>query len=249
MTPGYDRLLQAARSDPRILAFWLDGSRGKGFATEHSDYDCTMVVSDEAAEAYRVEYTSRGGEIDCRVMTLDEFRAYAGWDTAQRYDRYNFAHLRAIVDKTGEVQGLIDEKGRVPPEIAVSFIDSSLDHTINQIYRAMKCLRDGNGAAARLEAVEVVAPMLDALFALNEGRLRPYYKYLQWELTERPLAQLPWRAYEVPQRLTSLLDPASRSVLRETLLGLETLFRKNRHGDVFNAWGDALDWMKTPSDQ
>jgi hypothetical protein len=28
------------------------------------------------------------------------------------------------------------------------------------------------------------------------------------------------------------------------LIALETLFRANRHGGVFDAWGEALNWMK-----
>jgi len=243
MTSAFDGLLETARTDANILAFWLDGSRGKGLATEHSDFDCTMIVRDDVVAAYRAKYQSRGNNIDCRVMTLDAFRRHAEWDSPQRYDRYNFAHLIALVDKTAEAQPLIEEKGRVPPERVAGFIDASLDHAINQIYRAMKCLRDANPTAARIEAAEAVAPMLDALFALNDGRLRPYYKYLEWEL-QHPLTKSPWRADEVPQRLTALLDPASHIVLRETLMALETLFRANRHGAVFDAWADALDWMK-----
>jgi hypothetical protein len=36
----------------------------------------------------------------------------------------------------------------------------------------------------------MTAPLLDALFALNGGRLRPYYKYLTWELTTPPVGAL-----------------------------------------------------------
>ena len=30
-------------------------------------------------------------------------------------------------------------------------------------------------------------PFFDAVFALHDGRLRPYYKYLRWELETWPL--------------------------------------------------------------
>ena len=37
-------------------------------------------------------------------------------------------------------------------------------------------------------------PFFDAAFALHGGRLRPYYKYLRWELETWPLTQLPTAA-------------------------------------------------------
>src|SRR5690348_13694341 len=183
----FDELHALAQSDPNVLAFWLDGSRGKGRATAHSDFDCTMIVRDGCESEYRTRLAGKRGVIDCRVMTLSEFRRHAEWGGPTQYDRYNFARLKVLIDKTGEAQSLIDEKGRVPADCVRGFIDASLDHAINQIYRARKCLRDGDATAARLEAAEAVGPLLDAIFAINGGRLRPYYKYLAWELETHPL--------------------------------------------------------------
>jgi len=242
---SFDSLLALARSDPNVLAFWLDGSRGKGLATAHSDYDCTMIVRAEALRNYRTRFVGKRNDLDCRVMSLEQFRAHAAWDTAERYDRYNFAHLKAVIDKTGDAQRLINEKGRVPADRATAFIDASLDHAINQIYRARKCLRDGDASAARLEAAEAIGPILDALFALNDARLRPYYKYLALELARHPPAKLPWAAAEVPGRIGLLLDAASASTLRQMLIDLESFCRANGHGAVFDGWGDALAWMKS----
>jgi hypothetical protein len=115
MTSAFDRLLEAARANANILAFWLDGSRGKAL-TGHSDHDCTMIVRDDVVTAYRAKYQSRGNNIDCRVMILDAFRRHAEWDSPQQYERYKFTHLKALVDKSAEAQPLIEEKGRVPPE-------------------------------------------------------------------------------------------------------------------------------------
>ncbi|HWA61087.1 MAG TPA: nucleotidyltransferase domain-containing protein, partial [Caulobacteraceae bacterium] len=44
---AFAALADLARRDDDILAFWLGGSRGKGRATVHSDYDCALVVRDE----------------------------------------------------------------------------------------------------------------------------------------------------------------------------------------------------------
>ena len=48
----FDQIVNDALNDPNILAFWLDGSRGKGVITRDSDYDCTMIVRDEVLDAY-----------------------------------------------------------------------------------------------------------------------------------------------------------------------------------------------------
>jgi hypothetical protein len=58
------------------------------------------------------------------------------------------------------------------------FVRGHLDGYINQVYRSLKCYRDGRAAGARLEAADSVRPMLDVMFGLH-GRLRPYCKYLE----------------------------------------------------------------------
>ena len=37
----------------------------------------------------------------------------------------------------------------MPADAASGFIDASLDHALNQAYRALKCLRDGDPDASR----------------------------------------------------------------------------------------------------
>ena len=112
------------------------------------------------------------------------FERHAAWGSAEAWDRYSYAHLKPIIDKTGRLQALIDAKGCVPEAQVRGFIGASLDYLINQLYRGLKCLRDGDPVASQLEAAEGVKPFLDAIFALHDGRLRPYYKYLAWELRE-----------------------------------------------------------------
>jgi len=187
----FNKLLAAACADPNILAFWLDGSRGKGVITPFSDYDCTMLVKDEVLDEYRNKYEQLGNpRIDLSVSTFDQFREYAGLGSPQAGHRYNFAHLKALVDKTGEAQKLIDEKGSVPSPEAPQIIRRALNHYINQVYRSIKCTRDGQRTGARLEAAEGINPLLDAIFALN-GRVRPYFKYLDWEFKNYPLLKPP----------------------------------------------------------
>ena len=238
----FDALLRAAQHDPDILAFWLDGSRGKGRATAHSDYDCTLIVSD-AAWAVRAERWPPYPGLDLTVRTLGQFEAAAGWGQPDAWDRYNYAYLAPLVDKTGRIVALMAEKACVPEAEAPGFIRASLDHFINQTYRALKCRRDGDACAARLEAAEASGPLLDAFFALNGQRLKPYYKYLAWELATRPLDRCPWPAEALPARMADLAA-AEPTMLRETFNAAERLFRVEGYASVFDAWGDALAFMR-----
>jgi hypothetical protein len=91
----FNQIVKDAQKDPNILAFWLDGSRGKGVITPYSDYDCTMIVEDEAFDDYREKYEGFGNrEVELRVLTFDLFRKHAAWDSPAAWDRYNFAEER-----------------------------------------------------------------------------------------------------------------------------------------------------------
>jgi hypothetical protein len=239
--PRYFDLLALAKRDPDVLAFWLTGSRGKGRETAASDYDCVLIVRDAAFDAWRADHAGRErGRTDCSVMTLVGLRAHAVWGGPEAWDRYSYAHVRVLVDRTeGLCQQIIDEKARVPAREIAGFIDRSLDHYLNQTYRALKCLRDGLPSAARLEAAEAITPLLDAVFALDGGRLRPFYKYLAWELAEHPLAVGQTIAVAAP----ALLDPDAE-ILRRLLRDTEALFRPVDHGAVFDGWGGDLAWMR-----
>ena len=62
----FNQIVKDAHQDPNILAFWLDGSRGKGVITPYSDYDCTMLVKDEAFDDYREKYQGFGNRHNSR---------------------------------------------------------------------------------------------------------------------------------------------------------------------------------------
>jgi hypothetical protein len=130
----------------------------------------------------------------------------------------------------------------VPPPVIDSFIRNAIDHVINQVFRALKCLRDGGAPAARLEAAEMTA-LLDVLFALNGGRLRPYYKYLTWELTTHPLEHCPWGAEELVTKLVEFSSRPDSTQLQTFAAQFERTLRAHGFGEVFDDWGDALPWI------
>lgn len=248
--PIYETLLRRAHDDPAILAFWLGGSRGMGRATPHSDWDIGIIVAENAYQAFCRELGIEGGfqadwrsGVDLMVRTFPMFEAFPSWKPEDRGYRYAFAHLRALVDKTGRAQPLIDAKARVPAEAAARFIHDSLDHALNQAYRALKCLRDGLPDASRLEAAEGVNPYLDAAFALHDRRLRPYYKYLRWELETWPLTQLPTGDVTLIDRALGVLGTGGGPALSALLAEGRDAFYAAGHGAAYDGWGATLDWI------
>jgi hypothetical protein len=239
-------LLRLARDESSVLAFWLGGSRGKGRASVHSDYDCTLVVEEALLGEFRNRFAAPIAGLDLDILTLPAFERLAAWGSDEAWMRYAFAHLEPLVDRTGRIAALMADKAQVPAAEADAFIGRSLDHFTNQVYRALKCRRDGAALAAKLEAAEIVGPLLDALFALNGRRLRPYYKYLEWELKERPLAHSPWDADALPALMVRLFE-ADVAILAQVFGEAEALFRRRGYGEVFDVWGPALDWMTKAS--
>jgi len=246
----YEDLLERARTDPAILAFWLGGSRGVGRPTEWSDYDVGIIVAEEAYAGFCRELGLEGPfqadwrpGVDLVVRTFPMFEAFAAWESGERGYRYMFAHLTALVDRTGRAQPLIDEKARVPADAAAAFVHASLDHALNQTYRALKCRRDGDPIASRLEAAEAVTPFLDAAFAIHDRRLRPYYKYLAWELETWPLAKLPFDGGALLRHLQALLGASAAAALARLIAETMPAFRREGHGAAYDGWGEAMGWM------
>ena len=240
----FNRILEQARTDPNILGFILTGSRGKGIITEHSDYDFILLVREEVAEEYkRRPWTEGDPQIEGGVTTLEEFRRQNAWGSDTAWDRYTFTHLKPQVDKTGELAELLREKGSLPDSARRKFVGGHLDGYVNQVYRSMKCFRDGQVTAARIEAADSVRPMLDVLFGLH-GRLRPFPKYMEWELKTFPLEKLRLAPEDLLRSLLQILETGAIPVQQRLLMEVERLARGDGYGSVLDGWEWKLEWMK-----
>jgi hypothetical protein len=240
---AYAELRALAKRDPNVIGLFLGGSRGKGIATEHSDYDVYLIVGKNVGE-YRRKFPLRhGDDPEIIVFSLAELRRHAAIGSESEWNRYNFAHVTVEFDKTGgEIQALVDEKGSLPADAARSIAAEALDGYINQYYRSVKSLRDGNELAGRLDAAESVPWFLRMLFALHE-RVRPFNRYLRWELEQHPLPGAEWSAARLLQLLDAVAagEPAAqRTLFRD----VEELARERGHGDVVDAWGDDLALLR-----
>jgi Nucleotidyltransferase domain len=242
---AYAGLRSLAERDPNIIGLILGGSRGKGLATPRSDYDVYLVVR-ENEEEYRERFPFRHGDpVEVIVGSLEWFRAHAEVTSETEWNRYTFAHVRVELDKTGgEIQRLVDAKGKLPPGAAPKIAAEALDAYINSYYRSAKNFRDGEPVAGRLDAAESVPYFLVTLFALHE-RVRPYNKHLRWELDQHPLPGDEWSAARLLPTLEAVVAgdlDAQRALFR----ALERLARERGHGEVVDAWGDDVAWLRGP---
>lgn len=236
-----DKLL--TRDDPTILGLVLSGSAARGIATDLSDVDVYVVRDDDMER--ETNHSAQIDEIYCSVADLEQVDRYG---TGDWYFRWSFAYAQVLRDTTG---GRITEAVRRQATVDADeqrwvLIDQDrLDGYVNFAYRALKNHRDGRLLEARLDAAESLPWLLDVVFTLA-GRLRPYNKYLPWELREHPLAVPEWSAEAFLPELERILagDPAA---IRRTFAIVDREVRvwdaaqeTTVCGDDIDSWGDEL---------
>jgi hypothetical protein len=216
-----EEVLSRAGADSGVLGVVLTGSRARGLESEWSDYDVTVVVAGQD-EPWRHPI---------RTRTLDQVvcTAEALADTSVHWPRYGFRGAKVLLDRLdGGIAALVEKQATPTGEEAAALARDNLDAYVNQLYRAVKSRREGAVEAARLDEMESVPWLLETVFALH-GRLRPYNKYLGWELDTFPLPG-GWNAALRPQNVAG-------GALR-LFAEVEVLARRRGHGDVLDGWGD-----------
>ena len=123
------------------------------------------------------------------------------------------------------------------------FISSNLDAYINFFYRSLKCIRDENIPAARLEAAYSIPFFLGIIFAIHNRRLRPYYKYLKWELENYSPNKFLINADELINSLMKLLNDADCIIQQKLMKIAEIVCLKEGYGYIFDEWGKEYIWM------
>jgi hypothetical protein len=234
----YKQVLKEAEEDDNIIGLILAGGRGKGFTNKNSDYDVILIVKDEAVKDYREKYSKLNvvDELDIyNIFSLSEFRNYADFGTEFAWDRYNFTHLMAQVDKTGEVQKIIDEKGTLPKDKINEVVTYNLGSYINFYYRSTKNSLEKNRIAQCLAASESISPLLTAIFAL-EGKIRPYNKYLEFELNNYPLIKLPFKPNEFIKSILKIIATADIKTQKEVFVRFRHVFYLNGYNYEIDSW-------------
>jgi Nucleotidyltransferase domain len=218
-----DALLEQASQDENVIGVVVHGSRGRDLHVhEGSDWDVIVVVR-ELVGRYDSE---RGRELEAlEVTSLADLPRWmlpaVTWTTP-------------ALDKTGAVATQLAEVTKVDPATAAE----PLDGYVNSYYRSAKNVRAGLDLAALLDAQESIPHYLDFVFAVH-GRVRPYNKWLEWELHEHALP--------VPVDLDRLERIArageiseQQALFRET----EALARARGHGATIDGWEPDAAWLR-----
>jgi len=231
---AYDLFVQKAKDDDRILGVVLSGGRGKGAQTENSDYDVMLITTDDGFEGVKADY-QKTEFVDSLPHSISEFREYAKTGSRSQYDKYTFAHNQAIVDKTGEIQKLVNEKGLIEPDQINRIVRDALGGYLNSLYRALKNLRDGDILAGHLDADETIPRILTFIFAI-EGRVRPFNKFLEWELNNHPLSKLPIETKDFLQKIEKIISLADLEVQKEVLEMVKKMAVDSGYSDKIAEW-------------
>jgi hypothetical protein len=242
----YDRLLQAAEADDRVLGLVLTGSRGRGvFVHPESDWDVRLVVRDDhLAECEARFETPHGSAVEVAVYSLAGFEGVGELGSPSEWDRYSYAHAEVAVDKLGgRIAELVAEKGTLPPQVAAEIAERELGAYINSYYRSAKNLRNDLFVEAQLDAAESISPFLTALFAMY-GRVRPFNKFLRWELETFPLGDPIWSAADFLPRLQEITAGGAIDAQQSLFRDAERLARERGLAAAVDAWEPDVAWLR-----
>lgn len=220
-----ERLLERAQADENVIGVIHSGSRGRNsYVTDSSDWDAFVVVREERGD-YEAE---RGTGLEMSEVTLEVLADPPDWA------RPAFVGLTPQLDKTGEVVGALRSATTVDPTEAAQ----PLDAYVNSYYRSAKNARLGLELASLLDAQESIPWYLRFVFAVH-GRVRPFNKWLKWELREHPLPiEIDLGRLERIARTGALED--QQALFRET----EALARELGHHATIDGWEPDVAWLR-----
>ena len=219
-------------------------------ATEHSDVDVFVVLTDEAAEG---RTTSRSRYIDEIPQTLADLEDVPLWGGDEYGYRWGYATRRCSA--TTPVAGSPRPcAGMETHTVGGGPADAAATATSSTATSTWPTARSSPTATAarlerRLDAAESVHWWLDVVFTL-EGRVRPYNKYLAWELREHPLSVPEWSAERLLPQVEAVLDGDADAVRAAyAVVERECLAWDERHGghdlhELIEGWGDELALLR-----
>ncbi|MET9830277.1 hypothetical protein ABZ078_13350 [Streptomyces sp. NPDC006385] len=234
-----------ATADPGVVGLVLSGSQvHEGMPTVHSDYDLHVIVRDETVPALAALDRFRSAHLDLVVITLAEFRVRGMPGRPDSFARYSYVHAEVLLDRLdGTIARILDEKRTLGTAEARAAVDGWLDAYVNQTYRSLKSHRDDRPAPGHLDAAESVPYALEVLFALHR-RVRPYNKYLRWELERQPLGDPRWDAGRLLPVLRRILADGDPGTQRALFTDIEETARRAGHDGVLDAWEADLELLR-----
>jgi hypothetical protein len=234
-----DELLREVEADPSTLGLVLHGSRASGVGRPDSDFDLVRVVTEEEYERRAVH--EKRDNTDVILQTPTRLRRLAderGWWTA------SFLSAEVLVDKTGEIEGLVRAIVDKANEAAYAAVPEAYDGYLNSWVRSLKAWRRNDELGGRLHAAQSAVYLLQALFGL-EHRWLPYLDRLEPELPAIERAQ-GWEDGFLRAAALRLLDSGEPGFQRELEARVEALMDARGFA---HEWGDDLEPLKSEKPQ
>jgi hypothetical protein len=238
----YGELVERARADDDVLGLILTGSRGRNFRVRpDSDHDVRLVLRDDADDTYS---TPHGSPVEVFVLSRSEFERAGMPGSGSEWDRYSYVRCELVLDKLdGEISRLVDAKAHLSEAEGDALAAAALDDYVNSYYRSARNYQNDLSFEARLDAAESVGPLLSALFALQR-RVRPFNKFLGWELQLEPLGDAPWSLEALFPRLQRIVGPGDLAEQQALFRDVELLARAKGHGGVIDGWEPDVAWLR-----
>lgn len=216
----FDALVAELTADDNVAGLILAGSRGRGaLVREDSDWDIYVVLREHALlDEYATRYSTRHGDPIEVILRTPE-----GLANEPTWNRYTFCHVEPMLDRSA---GWLGETLTSITTVDPAAAGEPLDGYVNSYYRSLK----GVDEVGRLfDAAESIAHFLDFVFAVN-GRVRPFNKWLRWDLEHHPL---PWDNLPQLERILRTGDLAEQATLfREA----EAIARAHSLGSIIDSW-------------
>lgn len=234
------------REDDDVVGLILTGSRGRDYCVRcDSDFDARLVVRDEAFDACGERYgTPHGSPVEVGILRLSSFERTGLPGSGSEWDRYSYVRAEIVLDKLdGGIQRLVARKERLAEDEARELAAASLDAYINCYYRSARNAQNGLALEAHLDAAESVAPLLATVFALN-GRVRPFNKFLAWELGLEPLAGDAWSADRLLSSVQEIVATGDLRAQQSLFRDAESLARQHGLGEIVDGWEPDVGWLR-----
>ncbi|MGH7203631.1 MAG: hypothetical protein ACREHC_04275, partial [Candidatus Levyibacteriota bacterium] len=208
----------------------------------------TPSVRRRYKKAYEKKYKKLPIDLSNKALqTLQAFEKYAAIGKSFSWDRYNLVHAKVEIDKTdGKITQLLQQKATLSQKETKLLINDHLGDYITHVYRSLRSYEAGNKTASHLDATESIHHLLTTLFALH-NRVRPFNKYLEYELTHYPLVNFSWQPQEFLTMLKCIAQETDPTTQRTIYNEVEKQARSKGYGYKYDAWGrNKLDYIQKP---
>ena len=242
----YESLVEQAHTDPDVVGLVLTGSRGRGFRVRSdSDWDVRLVVRDEGFDDCAERYaTPHGSLVEVVVFRLSSFVVACLPGSRSEWDRYSYVRAEVVLDTPdAQIRELVAEKATLSEDQAARVAAEALDDYVNSYYRSTRNLQNNLVLESQLDAAESLGPLLTTLFALDR-RVRPFNKFLAFELELEPLSGEAWASERLLNRVRTIVASGDLATQQELFRDVETLAREHGLGEVIDGWEPDVAWLR-----